>query len=92
MAATRWPCQACTPGTQRAPDDASITLEVDGEVFVIRPAPYDGTDYTWLSGPNQGYGFGLSGVPNQSLDEHRQNIRTFLADVDPTTGYIEDRQ
>jgi hypothetical protein len=50
-----------------------------------------GTEYTWLSGPNNGYGFGLSPTPNQSLEAHRENIRAFLAEiVDPATGYIED--
>jgi len=27
---------------------------------------------------------------NLSLDEHRENIRDFLAMIDPTTGYVED--
>ena len=29
-------------------------------------------------------------TPNKSLEEHREGIRGFLAQVDPTTGYIED--
>jgi hypothetical protein len=64
-------------------------LEVDGEMFALRPNEFGGTDYTWLSGPNRGYGFGASPTPNLSLDEHMENIRGFLAIVDPTTGYIE---
>lgn len=78
------------PGAEGPPAEASFTLEVDGELFAIRPAEYGGTDYAWLSGPNEGYGFGSSGAPNQPLDEHRESVRTFLAQVDPTTGYIED--
>jgi hypothetical protein len=59
-------------------------------VFAVRPDEFGGTDYTWLNGPNKGYGFGLSPAPNRSLEEHRESIRDFLAQVDPTTGYIED--
>ncbi len=71
-------------------DDAtSFTLDVDGEEFVIRSDNFAGTSYTWLSGPNRGYGFGVSPAPELSLDEHRENIRSFLAMVDPNTGYIE---
>lgn len=73
----------------------TITLEVDGERFAVRvvvdPATgYTDTGYTWLSGPNKGYGFGTGGPPNPSLEEHRQRVREFLAMVDPATGYIED--
>ncbi|MGH8824544.1 MAG: hypothetical protein ACRDVN_08710 [Jiangellaceae bacterium] len=78
------------PETESEADVPSFTLEVDGEVFALRPDTYGGTDYTWLSGPNTGYGFGLSPTPNVSLDEHRENIRNFLGQIDPTTGYIED--
>jgi len=45
------------PGTEDSPAEASFTLELDGELFAIRPAEYGGTDYTWLSRPNEGYGF-----------------------------------
>ena len=46
--------------------------------------------HTRLSGPNEGYGFSSSPTPHQSLEGHRESIRTFLAQIDPTTGYIED--
>jgi hypothetical protein len=52
-----------------------LVLEVDGEIFALRPNESGGTDYTWLSGPNPGYGFGASPTPNLSLDEHLENIR-----------------
>ena len=76
-------------------DVPSFTLEVDGEQFAVRmvvdpAAGYADTGYTWLSGPNEGYGFGIGGPPNPSREEHRQRIREFLAMVGPTTGYIED--
>ena len=66
------------------------TLAVDGELFALSPNDFGGTDYAWLSGPNPGYGFGVSPTPNLSLDEHMENIRGFLAQIDPATGYIED--
>jgi hypothetical protein len=78
------------PEPEGAADATSRTLEVDGELFALRPNEFGGTDYTWLSGPNPGYGFGVSPTPNLSLHEHMENIRDFLDIVDPTTGYIED--
>ena len=80
------------PETEGAADDTSFTLDFDGESFALRPNDFGGTDYTWLTGPNPGYGFGVSPTANLSLDEHLDNIRGFLAIVDPTTGYIEDDQ
>jgi hypothetical protein len=65
-----------------------FTLDVDGERFAIRRAAGGGTDYDWLSGPNKGYGFGSSGPPNRPPEDHREHIRTFLAMIDPHTGYI----
>lgn len=75
--------------------ETALALEVDGERFDIRVVtdPATGcTDaaYTWLSGPNEGYGFSVSGPWDPSPEAHRQNVRDFLAMVDPTTGFIED--
>ena len=67
-----------------------FTLDVDGERFAIRRAGDGGTAYGWLSGPNECYGFGSSGTPNRPAEEHRDNIRVFLAMIDPNTGYIGD--
>ena len=79
-------------GTEGRPGPVLFTLDVDGEWFAIRQAAWgqDGTDYDWLSGPNKGYGFGSSGTPNRPVEEHREEIRTFLAMIDPNTGYIGD--
>jgi hypothetical protein len=79
-----------TSVTEIVSNASSFTLEVDGKVFAIGPDKRDGTDYTWLSGPNPGYGFALSPTPDLSLDEHRENVREFLADIDPTTGYLRE--
>ena len=78
------------PETEGTTDVRFLTIEVDGELFALSPDEYGGTDYAWLSGPNPGYGFGVSPTPNLSPGEHMENIRGFLALVDPTTGYIED--
>lgn len=78
------------PESESEADAPSFVLDVDGEVFALRLTSQGGTDYTWLSGPNPGYGFSQSPTPNMSLDEHQENIRNFLAQIDPSTGYIED--
>ncbi len=78
------------PGNEGAADAESFRLEVDGEVFAVSPNECGGTHYRWLSGPDPGYGFGVSPTVDLSLDAHTVNIRAFLALVDPTTGYIED--
>ena len=67
-----------------------FTLDVDGERFAIRRAGDGGTAYDWLSGPNKGYGFGSSGPPNRSVEEHGESIHAFLAMIDRNTGYIGD--
>jgi hypothetical protein len=77
-------------GTEGRPGPVLLTLDVDGERFAIRRAGDGGTAYDWLSGPNKGYGFGSSGTPNRSVEEHRESIRAFLAMIDPNTGYIGD--
>jgi hypothetical protein len=77
-------------GTDGRPGPVLFTLDVDGELFAIRQAGHGGTAYDWLSGPNEGYGFGSTGTPNRSVEEHRESIRTFLAMIDPNTGYIGD--
>ena len=77
-------------GTEGRPGPVLFTLEVDGERFTIRRTRDGGTGYDWLSGPNEGYGFGSSGPPNRSVEEHRESIRAFLAMIDPNTSHIGD--
>jgi hypothetical protein len=78
------------PGHEGAADAESFTLEVDGEVFAVSPNECGGTHYTWLSGPNPGYGFGVSQAVDLSPDAHARHVRDFLALVGPAAGYIED--
>ncbi len=88
------PDPRAVPGVSpRAADEdltASFILEVDGELFAVGSDEYGGTDYTWLSGPNPGYGFGVSPTPNRSVEGHRVAVRSFLADIDPDTGYLSE--
>lgn len=51
---------------------------VDGEEFSVCEDGRDGTSYTWLSGPNDGYGFGSSPTGGFDEDDHVAAIRTFL--------------
>lgn len=65
----------------------------------VRPAP---NHYDRVSGPNTGYGFttrfaGLDETAGRishdhqpTLAEHVDDIREFLEQVNPLTGYIED--
>jgi hypothetical protein len=77
-------------GTAGRPGPILFTLDVDGERFAIRQGGYGGTNYDWLSGPNKGYGFTSGGTPNRPVEEHLEEIRVFLAMIDPNTGYIGD--
>jgi hypothetical protein len=78
------------PDTDDRTDPTSRTVEVDGQTFMLRRGEFGGTDYTWVNGPNPGYGFSMSPTPDLSLEEHRRVIRDFLAMIDPATGYIGD--
>ena len=64
---------------------------VDGETWVVRHRTNDpGTyDFDWVSGPNEGYGFALYS-PDRSektTGELDEEIRRFLSEIDPETGY-----
>ncbi|PRX12667.1 hypothetical protein CLV67_12790 [Actinoplanes italicus] len=67
------------------------TLDVDGHLFAVRANASGGTDYTWLDGPDPGYGFTSSAATTGlTVDGHRASIRAFLAAVDPATGHVDD--
>lgn len=65
-------------------------LAVDGETFAVRRRDDDGSHhYDWASGPNDGYGFSVSGGLEPMTQEwHEAAIRGFLAGIDPETGYM----
>ena len=41
-------------------------------------------------GPELGIWIRIDPDAGLVLDDHRKNVRSFVAQVDPTTGYIED--
>lgn len=81
---------AALPSVAPEEDAAPSTqLECDGEIFALRPDELGGTHYTWLSGPNPGFGFSMSPTASD-IEQHLTNIRSFLSMIDPRTGYIEE--
>jgi len=67
----------------------AVRFVVDGEEFdVLR----DGRSihYTWVSGPNPGYGFSIGGLGAEALtgEQVRSEIRAFLSDIHPRTGFL----
>lgn len=77
-----------------APAQREWLLSAGTELFRVRLRPRHGRlveyDYDWLTGPNDGYGFGLSGPFVLSEDDHRARIQQFLAGIDPATGYLAE--
>ncbi|WP_028046358.1 hypothetical protein [Cellulomonas sp. URHE0023] len=76
-----------------------MEIEVDGERFSVTERGCGTYDASWLTGPNPGYGFSVSGrthgegvgyaarrLGDQELVDQ---IRSFLAQVDPVTGFME---
>ena len=84
-----WAALSALPGVTPEDSAPAMRLSCDGEYFELRPDSSGGTHYTWLSGPNAGYGFTVSPTIDD-LDQHRTNIRSFLSMIDPETGYIEE--
>jgi len=76
------------------PDTSTYTdlgnFAVDGETFAVRRRDDDGSShYDWVSGPNDGYGFSVSGNLEPTSDErHVIAIRDFLAGIDSATGHL----
>jgi hypothetical protein len=90
--------RTCTPrqGWRRSshPGLDPVELVVDGQRFVVtRRAEAAGTyDFDWVSHPASSYGFtvgaNLEWRPDRA--EMIERIRSFLAEVDPETGYLAD--
>lgn len=53
-----------------------------------KPGEYD---FDWLSGPHD-YGFGITRADGSAmtLPEMEEAIRSFLAEIDPATGYLKE--
>jgi hypothetical protein len=71
-----------------------VVLTVDGEIFrALADTQQPGAWHlTWVSGPNAGYGFTTRRSHQQweSSEEWEKAVRSFLAEIDPTTGYLSD--
>ena len=72
----------------------STQVTVDGEVFEVRkrsgrPGQYD---LDWVSGPNPSYGFSTASSDGSPISpaQLEEQIRDFLAEIDPETGYLAD--
>ena len=76
-----------------APGLDPVELIIDGEQFVVtRRAGSTGTyDFAWTSHPAS-YGFTIGSNADWHPDraELAEQIRSFLADIDPKTGYLRE--
>jgi hypothetical protein len=76
-----------------APGLDPVELVVDGEKFVVtRRAGSSGTyDIAWTS-HSASYGFSIGSNADWHPDraELAKQIRSFLADIDPKTGYLRE--
>ncbi|GIG21675.1 hypothetical protein Cch01nite_23990 [Cellulomonas chitinilytica] len=75
------------------PDGIYVQLTIDGELFTVTQRD-DGAsyDFTWDSGPRDSYGFTVarSDGAAMSTSDLERHARSFLAQVDPSTGFIGD--
>jgi hypothetical protein len=87
----RMPCRALPPTSH--PVSNPVELVVEGEKFVVtRRAGSSGTyDFAWISHPAS-YGFSIGSNADWHPDraELVEHIGSFLADIDPKTGYLRD--
>jgi hypothetical protein len=89
------PAENALPG--RAPNAPAgldpVELVVDGQTFVVtRRADAPGTyEFAWTSHPAS-YGFSVGSNTDWEPDraELAEEIRCFLAEIDPETGYLRD--
>lgn len=84
------------PSDQAPPIQYSSSHEtsVDGETWIVRrrrdePGTYD---FDWVSGPNEGYGFGssMSGRSELTPAQIEESIQDFMKGIDPATGFLAD--
>ncbi|MGN6243529.1 MAG: hypothetical protein ACTHQ3_07620 [Motilibacteraceae bacterium] len=72
--------------------DPPERLVVDGQTFELTHRGEGRHDLTWLSGPNPGYGFTSQTSTRDPLtrEQLEQQVRDFLAEIDPATGYLSE--
>jgi hypothetical protein len=81
------------PCADPAPGFHPIELVVDGEKFLVtRRADSSGTyDFAWISHPaSYGFSIGTNADWHPDRAELVKQIRSFLTDIDPKTGYLRD--
>lgn len=71
----------------------SNSWRIDGHDWLVKERPDEpGTyDIDWPSGPNPGYGFTIGSSDGSTVEPEAiaRDISTFLANINPTTGYLE---
>lgn len=71
-----------------------IHMTVDGAVFQAFPDPDQPGAWhlTWLNGPDAGYGFSTRRSDQRWAERTvlEEDIRSFLSEIDPATGYLSD--
>ena len=75
------------------PGTDPVEFLVDGARFVVtRRMGSPGTyDFDWTSHPaSYGFTVGMNGSWTPDREELAEHIRSFLAEVDPETGYLPD--
>ncbi|MQT01272.1 hypothetical protein FF041_13880 [Streptomyces jumonjinensis] len=83
------------PGVEERTELQDRTMTVDGETFAVhqRPKGPPTYDFTWLTGPNEGYGF-TSAVHGSTAPltgaELEEAARGFLEEIDPATGFLSE--
>lgn len=82
------------PGVRPLPVPGPDTVElvVDGETWLVTHRVGSRlTEFDWASHPH-GYGFGtrVNVEREATQDELIEHIRSFMAEVDPATGYLPD--
>lgn len=71
--------------------DEPRILNVRGESFEWS-LQEGANQFSWLSGPNPGYGFAIGRSDGAALTEAEalDHIAAFLSGIDPATGYLRD--
>lgn len=76
----------------QGPRTLVAVLTVEGETFEVseRDGQYE---YDWVDGRHHGdYGFvskPSDGLPLENKEDHQETIESFLADINPETGFLD---
>lgn len=96
VSSSRSPTSAADPACEHCEMEIPqpMDLTVEGETFRARPDPDQPGAWhlTWLNGPNDGYGFTTRRSDHVWAERPalEEGIRSFLAEINPDTGYLAD--